>query len=139
MSPSWTWQSVCDSAAAVFPRTLPGIQPETRHSSTSAIGLTVPLLFLRPWSGIIAARNNGAGIFGVVPDMPILAIKVLGKDGSGPLDNVYSAYKEVLARLKKVSCLLKSSLVKSSLVKRSSLKRSLPEPTTSTLTCSHPA
>jgi subtilisin family serine protease len=51
--------------------------------------------------GIIAAKNQGQGIFGVVPGMPLLAIKVLSKDGSGPLENVYNAYKEIIARLQK--------------------------------------
>eukprot|EP00882_Tetradesmus_deserticola_P025976 GHRQ01028577.1.p1 GENE.GHRQ01028577.1~~GHRQ01028577.1.p1 ORF type:complete len:214 (+),score=49.97 GHRQ01028577.1:343-984(+) len=33
--------------------------------------------------------------------MPLLALKVLSKDGSGPLENVYNAYKEIIARLQK--------------------------------------
>lgn len=51
--------------------------------------------------GIIAAKNQGSGIFGVVPGMPLLALKVLSKDGSGPLENVYAAYKEIISRLQK--------------------------------------
>lgn len=53
------------------------------------------------FAGIIAAKNNGAGVIGVVPNMPILALKVLPKTGSGPLDPIYSAYADVLARLLK--------------------------------------
>jgi subtilisin family serine protease len=52
-------------------------------------------------AGIIGARNNGAGVFGVVPGMPIVAMKVLGAGGSGSLDIVYKAYAEVLARLQR--------------------------------------
>lgn len=33
--------------------------------------------------------------------MPIVALKVLPKEGSGPLDKVYKAYADVLARLQK--------------------------------------
>ncbi|KAF6256959.1 peptidase S8/S53 domain-containing protein [Scenedesmus sp. NREL 46B-D3] len=52
-------------------------------------------------AGIIGARNNGAGTSGVVPGMPIVAMKVLGAGGSGSLDVVYKAYAEVLARLQR--------------------------------------
>lgn len=48
--------------------------------------------------GIIGAKNQGAGVAGVVPGMPIVAFKVLGRDGSGSLDNIYKAYAEVVAR-----------------------------------------
>lgn len=51
--------------------------------------------------GIIAAKNQGQGIFGVVPGMPLLAFKVLSREGSGALENVYNAYKEIIARLQK--------------------------------------
>lgn len=51
--------------------------------------------------GIISARNNGKGVFGVVPGMPVVAMKVLGSGGSGALDAVYKAYAEVLARLQR--------------------------------------
>ncbi|KAF8072366.1 hypothetical protein HT031_000025 [Scenedesmus sp. PABB004] len=40
-------------------------------------------------AGIVGARNNGYGMTGVV----------LPKDGSGPLDPIYAAYQDVLARL----------------------------------------
>jgi subtilisin len=36
-------------------------------------------------AGIIAARNNGAGVVGVAPDTRIYAVKVLGKNGTGTL------------------------------------------------------
>ncbi len=39
--------------------------------------------------GIIGAKNQGAGVAGVVPGMPLIAFKVLGRDGSGPLDGIY--------------------------------------------------
>jgi subtilisin family serine protease len=52
-------------------------------------------------AGIIGAKNNGAGVFGVVPGMPIVAMKVLGAGGSGSLDIVYKAYAEVLSRLQR--------------------------------------
>jgi hypothetical protein len=40
-------------------------------------------------AGIIGAKNQGSGVAGVVPGMPIIAFKVLGRDGSGPLDGIY--------------------------------------------------
>jgi hypothetical protein len=30
--------------------------------------------------------------------MPLIAFKVLGRDGSGPLDGIYKGYAEILAR-----------------------------------------
>eukprot|EP00775_Hariotina_reticulata_P006867 gene6867-7083_t len=51
-------------------------------------------------SGIIGAKNQGQGVYGVVPGIPIVAIKVMDSSGSGPLDNVYRGYAEVLTRLK---------------------------------------
>lgn len=35
---------------------------------------------------------------GVVPGMPLIAFKVLGRDGSGPLDGIYKGYAEIIAR-----------------------------------------
>jgi subtilisin family serine protease len=49
-------------------------------------------------TGIIGAKNQGAGVAGVVPGLPIIAFKVLGRDGSGSLDNIYAAYAEIAAR-----------------------------------------
>jgi major intracellular serine protease len=41
--------------------------------------------------GTIAAANNGSGIVGVAPKAKILALKALGDDGSGDMDNVVAA------------------------------------------------
>lgn len=51
--------------------------------------------------GIIGAKNNGVGVAGVVPGMPLIAFKVLGRDGSGPLDGIYKGYAEIIARQQK--------------------------------------
>lgn len=53
------------------------------------------------YAGIISAKNQGSGLFGVVPGMPILVMKTLGANGQGSLDTVWQAYTEVLARLQK--------------------------------------
>lgn len=50
-------------------------------------------------AGIIGAKNQGSGLFGVVPGMPIVAMKVLGSNGQGSLDAVWNAYTEVISRL----------------------------------------
>ncbi len=52
-------------------------------------------------AGIIGARNNGAGVVGVVPGAPILACKALGASGSGSLDAVWRCYSDVLTRLQR--------------------------------------
>jgi len=51
--------------------------------------------------GIIGAKNQGSGIAGVVPGMPLIAFKVLGRDGSGPLDGIYKGYAEIISRQQK--------------------------------------
>jgi hypothetical protein len=48
--------------------------------------------------GVIGARNQGQGVFGVVPGIAMVGIKVMDSSGSGPLDNVYRGYAEVLTR-----------------------------------------
>lgn len=40
-------------------------------------------------------------MFGVVPNMPILALKTLGANGQGALDIVWKAYAEIISRLQK--------------------------------------
>lgn len=74
-------------------------------------------------AGIIGAKNNGAGTVGVVPNMPIVAMKVLPKEGSGPLDKVYKAYAEVLARLKKGEKIASINLSLSSITTDAEAKR----------------
>lgn len=50
-------------------------------------------------AGIISAAVNGRGVTGVVPGMPLLALKVLNKDGSGMLSTIYTALAHVLKLL----------------------------------------
>jgi thermitase len=52
-------------------------------------------------AGTIAAKNNGAGVYGVVPGMALIAYKVLSADGSGTLDTSWIAYSAILSRLQK--------------------------------------
>jgi subtilisin family serine protease len=47
-------------------------------------------------AGIIGAANNGQGVTGMVPGMPIIALKVLNKDGAGTLSTIYTALAHVL-------------------------------------------
>ncbi|KIZ01941.1 peptidase S8 and S53 subtilisin kexinsedolisin [Monoraphidium neglectum] len=42
-------------------------------------------------SGTIGARNNGFGVFGVLPNVKILPIKVLGNDGGGSMSDIMAA------------------------------------------------
>lgn len=48
-------------------------------------------------SGTIAATNTGAGVVGVAPDVKILALKALGDDGSGDMNNVTEAIRYATA------------------------------------------
>eukprot|EP00878_Enallax_costatus_P039921 GHUV01045860.1.p1 GENE.GHUV01045860.1~~GHUV01045860.1.p1 ORF type:complete len:220 (+),score=38.55 GHUV01045860.1:585-1244(+) len=55
--------------------------------------------------------------------MPILALKVLPKDGSGPLDAVYEAYADVLARLQKGEKIVSINLSLSSITDDADAKK----------------
>jgi len=48
-------------------------------------------------AGIIGARNNGVGVVGVAPGVPVYSLKVLDGDGRGMLSTVMSAVKWVAA------------------------------------------
>lgn len=64
----------------------------------SVVLVKFPLLPPAP-AGIISAAVNGRGVTGVVPGMPLLALKVLNKDGSGMLSTIYTALAHVLKLL----------------------------------------
>ena len=49
-------------------------------------------------AGTIGARNNGAGVVGVSPGVPLYSLKVLDGDGRGMLSTVISAMKWVVAQ-----------------------------------------
>eukprot|EP00775_Hariotina_reticulata_P000575 gene575-854_t len=51
-------------------------------------------------AGTIAAKNNGRGVYGVVPGMALIAYKVLSDKGSGSIDTSWNAYRDILTRLK---------------------------------------
>lgn len=49
-------------------------------------------------SGIIGARNTGAGVVGVAPGVPVFSLKVLDGSGKGALSNVLAAVSWVVAQ-----------------------------------------
>jgi subtilisin family serine protease len=88
--------------------------------------------FLLLPAGIISAANNGKGVTGVVPGMPIIALKVLNKDGSGTLSTIYTALAHVLSLLKSGTCI---AAVNMSLTMNDG--QSPPDPTDQEVTCKY--
>jgi subtilisin family serine protease len=53
-------------------------------------------------AGIIAAKDDGAGVVGVAPGARLWAVRVLGADGSGSLSNIVCGIDWVTARASKI-------------------------------------
>jgi subtilisin family serine protease len=50
-------------------------------------------------AGTIAAKNNGFGVYGVVPGMALIAHKVFNASASAVMDHIWSALDDILFRL----------------------------------------
>jgi subtilisin len=54
-------------------------------------------------AGIIAARDNGTGVVGVAPGVPLFAVKVLNRDGVGSLSDLIAGIEWITQRASRIA------------------------------------